>query len=318
MSSRPSAPSPTTDPASTENPANRPRDGLVIVNYGRNLLVEDAGGALFLCVWRRGIGTPVCGDRVRWLYSGDEAGVVEAIEARNTLLARAAGNSHSKPLAANIDQVVIEAATEPALDSFLIDKYTVAAELAGTRPVIVINKSDLLTNQARRDIDGLLGEYRDIGYSCLFTSALHNTGIEAFHAQLAGRTSILVGQSGVGKSSLIRRLLPELDITTGRLSAASGQGRHTTSATTLYHLPGGGSLIDSPGVRDFHLGKVDPGELGQGFREFHPWLGLCRFRDCLHQGEPDCAIDKAAAEGRISARRMEIYRRLLELYRQGR
>jgi ribosome biogenesis GTPase len=283
----------------------------VIVNYGRNLLVEDAKGALSLCVWRRGINTPVCGDRVRWLASGEGEGVVEAIDERRTLLARAAGNRHSKPLAANIDQTVIEAATEPALDSFLIDKYTVAAELAGATPLIVINKSDLLSDAARRDIDALLEEYRAIGYRCLFTSAKHNTGIDAFRTRLADRTSILVGQSGVGKSSLIKRLLPALDIATGRLSSASGQGRHTTTATTLYHLPCSGSLIDSPGVRDFHLGKVEPAELGRGFREFRPWLGECRFRDCLHRGEPGCAVLAAQAQGHISARRMESYRRLL-------
>jgi ribosome biogenesis GTPase len=314
MSSRQPASSPPAPPASPDQTDNRPRDGLVIVNYGRNLLVEDSGGGLSLCVTRRGIGTPVCGDRVRWLSSDGDTGVVEGIAERRTLLARAAGNRHSKPLAANIDQVIIEAATEPALDSFLIDKYTVAAELADATPLIVINKSDLLDAAERRGIEVLLEEYRAIGYRCLFTSAKLNTGIQAFRAALADRTSILVGQSGVGKSSLIRRLLPELDIATGKLSSASGQGRHTTTATTLYHLPGG-SLIDSPGVRDFHLGKVAPAGLGRGFREFRPWLGQCRFRDCLHTGEPDCAIEAAFAGGEISARRMESYRRLLDLYR---
>lgn len=286
----------------------------MIVNYGRNVLLEDAGGELFRCVTRRALGAAVCGDRVQWLRTGDGEGVIESIDERRTLLARAAGSGHQKPLAANIDQVVIEAATEPALDSFLIDKYTVATELAGASALIVINKSDLLTLEARRDIEALLQEFQAIGYPCLFTSALKNTGIDAFRAHLAGKTSILVGQSGVGKSSLINRLLPEQDILIGKLSAASGQGKHTTTATTLYHLPGGGKLIDSPGVRDFHLGKVDPARLGNGFVEFHPWLGQCRFRDCLHQGEPGCAIDKALAEDRISTRRMESYRRLLELH----
>jgi ribosome biogenesis GTPase len=300
--------------ATFDNPDNQPRTGLVIVNYGKNLLVEDAAGELFRCVSRRGIGTAVCGDRVRWLRSGDGEGVVEAIDERRTLLQRTVGHGQHKPLAANIDQVVIEAATEPAFDSYLIDKYTIAAELAAITPLIVINKCDLLTDSARREIERLLQEYQAIGYRCLFTSARYNTGIEAFRAELADHTSILVGQSGVGKSSLARQLLPELEITTGKLSAASGQGKHTTTATTLYHLPGGGSLIDSPGVRDFHLGKVDHAELGRGFREFHPWLGQCRFRDCLHKGEPGCAIDKALAEGHISARRMDSYRRLLALF----
>lgn len=314
MSSRPhSTPHNAPSPASS-HPDSQPRSGLVIVNYGKNLLLEDASGALSLCVWRRGIDTPVCGDRVRWLRSGVDEGVVEAVEERRTLLSRAAGNSRQKPLAANIDQVIIEAATEPALDSFLIDKYTVAAELAGATPLIVINKCDLLDDDDRHRIDSLLEEYRTIGYRCLFTSAKFDTGIEAFRNELEERTSILVGQSGVGKSSLIKRLLPDLEIATGRLSTASGQGKHTTTATTLYHLPCGGNLIDSPGVRDFHLGSVEPADLARGFREFHPVLGHCRFSDCLHRGEPDCAVTAALERGEISARRMESYRRLLELY----
>ena len=317
MSSRSHPASQSDTSATPDSIDSQPDSGLVIVNYGKHMLVEDTSGTLTRCVSRREAGNPVCGDRVRWTRTGDAEGVVESIEDRRTLLQRAVGESHYKPLAANIDQVVIEAATEPSFDSFLIDKYTVAAELAGTTPLIIINKEDLLGADARRDIESLLQEYRDIGYHCLFTSALHNTGIDAFLAQLANKSSILVGQSGVGKSSLIKRLLPDLEIATSKLSAASGQGKHTTTATTLYHLPGGGNLIDSPGVRDFHLGKVDPAELGNGFREFHAWLGQCRFRDCLHRSEPDCAVLAAQQQGKISARRMESYRRLLELQGQA-
>ena len=302
-------------PATPESIDSLTGTGLVIVNYGKHLLLEDTDGTLTRCVSRREAGNPVCGDRVRWTRTGAAEGVVVSIEERRTLLQRAVGENHYKPLAANIDQVVIEAATEPAFDSFLIDKYTVAAELAGTTPVIIINKEDLLSAEARRDIESLLQEYQSIGYPCLFTSALRNTGIAAFLEQLTDKSSILVGQSGVGKSSLIKRLLPDLEIATSRLSAASGQGKHTTTATTLYHLPGGGNLIDSPGVRDFHLGKVSPAELGKGFREFHPWLGHCRFSDCLHRSEPDCAVLAAQQQGKISARRLESYHRMLELHK---
>lgn len=289
----------------------RAETGLVIVNYGKNLLLEDRSGALVRCVVRREAGIPVCGDRVEWLRTGAGTGVVESIDTRRTLLQRAVGETH-KPLAANIDQIVIEAAIEPQLDGFLVDKYTVAAELAGAEPLLVINKEDLLDDAQRAQIDALLTDYRAIGYDCLYTSALRNTGIDAFLARLAGRSSILVGQSGVGKSSLILRLLPDLDIAIGRLSSASGQGRHTTTATTLYHLPGSGDLIDSPGVRDFHLGRVPPEELARGFREFRPWLGHCRFTDCRHRNEPGCAVRDALQQHRISARRMESYRRLLQ------
>ena len=284
--------------------------GLVIANYGKQLLVEDAHGELYRCVTRRGLEQIVCGDQVGWLKTGEHSGVVETLEQRTTVMLKTDGNKRQRPLAANIDQIVIEAATEPAMDAYLIDKYTIAAELTGARPLIIINKADLLDNEQRASIEALMHEFDRIGYKHLFTSALENTGIDAFSRELANRTSILVGQSGVGKSSLVKRLLPEQDITIGKLSEASGQGKHTTTATTLYHLPGGGDLIDSPGVRDFRLGDIDPGELANGFRDFFPYLGECRFNDCLHLGEPGCAVIAALDSGRISERRMESYRRL--------
>jgi len=284
---------------------------VVIVNYGRQVLIEDSAGNLTRCVTRRGLEQIVCGDEVEWLPTGSQAGVVESLAPRRSVLNRADGGNKMRPLVANIDQMIIEAALEPALDCFLLDKYTVAAELANTGALIVINKTDLLSADERSAIEAQTADYTALGYVVLFTSALRNTGIEAFANCLAGRTSILVGQSGVGKSSLIKRLLPERDITIGRLSTASGLGRHTTTATTLYHLSCGGRLIDSPGVRDFRLGEVSAADLGSGFREFRPYLGKCRFNDCRHVAEPGCAVLAALAAGDISARRMESYRRLL-------
>ncbi len=286
--------------------------GLVIVNYGKNQLVESTTGEITRCVARRGLPQIVCGDEVEWLQNDDGSGVIETIKPRRSVLNRANGNSGQRPLVANIDQVVIEAALEPALDYFLIDKYCVAAELAHTTPLIVINKSDLLQDSDRARIDTLIGEYRDIGYTVLLTSALMNTGIEAFTEELEHKTSILVGQSGVGKSSLIKRLLPDREIAIGRLSNASGLGRHTTTSTTLYHLPHSGQLIDSPGVRDFHPAPVPADQLGNGFREFRPHLGRCRFNDCRHLSEPGCAVQAAVADGAILERRMESYRKLLQ------
>jgi ribosome biogenesis GTPase len=254
----------------------------------------------------------VCGDEVEWLPTGDNSGVIETILPRRTVLHRANGNNGQRPLVANIDQVVIEAALEPALDYFLIDKYCIVAELAHTKPLIIINKADLLQDQDRGRVTRLISEYRHIGYTALLISALKNTGIEAFADKLSGKTSILVGQSGVGKSSLIKRLLPDRDIVTGKLSAASGLGKHTTTSTMLYHLPHGGDLIDSPGVRDFHLARVPEDELDHGFREFRPYLGQCRFHNCRHLSEPGCAITAAVAEGSILERRMASYRKLIE------
>jgi ribosome biogenesis GTPase len=297
--------------SSANTRTDSPATGLVIVNYGKNQLLETAAGDIVRCVARRGLPQIVCGDEVDWLQTGDSSGVIETIKPRRTVLHRANGNNGQRPLVANIDQVIIEAALEPALDYFLIDKYCVAAELAQTGPLIIINKADLLQDRERERISGLISEYRHIGYSTLLTSVLENTGIDAFADCLSGKTSILVGQSGVGKSSLLKRLLPDRDIVTGKLSAASGLGKHTTTSTTLYHLPQGGRLIDSPGVRDFHLARVADEELGHGFREFRPYLGQCRFNNCRHLSEPGCAINAAVAEGDILERRMASYRQLI-------
>ena len=304
-------------PPDTEKPEHSPpdesRSGLIIVNYGKQQLLEDQAGNLLRCVARRGLEQIVCGDEVEWLPVGAGEGVIEAIIPRRNVLQRLDGNSKQRPLVANIDQLVIEAAPQPMLDTFLIDKYTVAAELTNTTPLIVANKSDLLDREQRGRIELLFEEFNAIGYTTLFTSSLENTGIGEFAEQLSNKTSILVGQSGVGKSSLIKRLLPELDITTGKLSDASGLGKHTTTATTLYHLPLGGNLIDSPGVRDFKLGKTGPLELGNGFREFHGLLGECKFSDCRHLSEPGCAITAAVESGAISTRRYDSYRKLLAI-----
>ena len=295
------------------NKPDNPQSGLVIVNYGKNQLIEAANGVIHRCVARRGLPQLVCGDEVEWQTTGGKTGVIETLLPRRTVLLRADGNKGHRPLATNIDQVIIEAALVPVLDYYLIDKYIVAAELANTTPLVVINKSDLIQPKDQHRIDRLIAEYRDIGYTVLLTSALENAGMEEFTACLTDKTSILVGQSGVGKSSLIKRLLPERDIAVGKLSAASSLGKHTTTSTTLYHLPCGGKLIDSPGVRDFHLGEVDGSDLAGGFHEFQPYLGQCKFNDCRHLSEPGCAITAAVAAGNVLERRMESYRRLLQL-----
>jgi ribosome biogenesis GTPase len=304
-----SAPAP---PRTGRRAASAPsrRRGLVIVNYGTSVLVEDEAGALHRCATRRRLHQLASGDRVTWEPVGIQEGVIDAIEPRRTVLERADRANRLRPLAANIDQIVIVAAPQPAHDSFLIDRYLVAAELSGATPLLVCNKSDLLGHPSAAPADKL-HEYAVIGYTVLMTSARDNTGIEELARALINRTGILVGQSGVGKSSLIQRLLPQLDIQIGKLSAASGQGTHTTTRTTLYHLPHGGDLIDSPGVRDFRLGDTGPAELALGFREFRPYLASCRFPDCRHLSEPGCAVKAAQRGGAISERRMASYRELM-------
>jgi ribosome biogenesis GTPase len=294
----------------SDAPTPSRRSGLVIVNYGKSVLVEDGRRTLYRCVARRNLPPTVSGDRVTWEPVGIREGVIHAIEPRHTVLQRADGANRHRALAANIDQIVIVAAPQPALDPFLIDRYVVAAELCGAAPLLVVNKSDLLDPQEDARAACCVHEYAAIGYGAFLTSALENTGLDVLARALANRTSILVGQSGVGKSSLIKRLLPELDILIGKLSEASGQGRHTTTTTTLYHLSHGGDLIDSPGVRDFRLGEAAARELARGFREFLPYLGRCRFQDCRHLAEPGCAVKEAVHAGTIGERRLASYREL--------
>jgi ribosome biogenesis GTPase len=283
----------------------------VLVNYGKSVLVEDDAGCVYRCVVRRNLRQIVSGDRVTWEPVGTREGVINTIEPRHTVLQRADSANRNRALAANIDQILIVAAPLPAYDAFLIDRYLVAAELAGATPLVVVNKSDLLDPQTADASGDALREYAANGYGTLLTSVRENVGIDKLAQALVNRTSILVGQSGVGKSSLINRLLPELDILIGKLSDASGQGRHTTTATTLYHLPQGGDLIDSPGVRDFRLGETAPADLARGFREFRPYLGLCRFQNCRHLSEPGCAVKAAVRKGEISERRLTSYTQLV-------
>jgi ribosome biogenesis GTPase len=286
------------------------RSGLVLVNYGKSVLVEDGAGCSYRCVVRHNLRQIVSGDRVAWEPVGAQEGVINAIEPRHTVLRRADSANRTRVLAANIDQILIVAAPQPALDTFLIDRYLVAAELAGATPLVVVNKSDLIDPRVAMAPADDLREYAAIGYGILMVSAQEHTGIYRLAQALVNRISILVGQSGVGKSSLIKCLLPERDIQIGKLSDASGQGRHTTTTTTLYHLPQGGDLIDSPGVRDFRLGETPPADLARGFREFHPYLESCRFQDCRHLSEPGCAVKAAMRKGAISKRRLASYSQL--------
>ncbi|MBI5451490.1 MAG: ribosome small subunit-dependent GTPase A [Gammaproteobacteria bacterium] len=291
--------------------------GTVITKYRKNYAVEADDRTLILCTARHKTAIAICGDRVHWQPSGG-GGIITAILPRRSELARPDERGTLRSIAANLDQLIIvntlrqdcDPAT-PAFNVNLIDRYLVAAELIGITPLIVVNKVDLVPEALRSRLSASLIEYSTVGYPVITTSTRLPDGLAALQQRLDGHLSALVGESGVGKSSLIRHLLPTLDIRIGDLSEISGLGRHTTSATTLYHLPGGGDLIDSPGVRDFGLWHVAPDELIRGFREFLPLFGECRFRNCRHLGEKGCALEVAAAHGTISQRRLDSYRDIL-------
>jgi ribosome biogenesis GTPase len=295
--------------------------GLVISHFGRQVDVEalegDSKGEILRCHLRTHLGQLVTGDRVIWRRSPDSGVVVAALDRHSELL-RPNNHGELKPVAANIDFIVIVIAVEPYAHANLIDRYLVAAQASEIEPVLLLNKADLLDEENRQRLEPLLEQYRSLGYRTLKASTASNHGLDELKALLAGHISVFVGQSGVGKSSLINSLLPGADLRVGALSEQSRKGRHTTTTARLFHLPDGGDLIDSPGIREFGLWHMTESQVLSGFRELAQLQGHCRFRDCRHEQEPGCAFIAAVKEGRVSEQRFASYRQILASMQDGR
>ena len=289
--------------------------GLVIAHFGVQVEVEalegEQAGQIVRCHLRANLPTLVTGDRVVWRDSNQGSGVIVAQLPRSSELCRPDMRGVLKPVAANVDQIVIVFAPLPHPHANLIDRYLIAAEHAGIHPLLLLNKADLVDEQNGAMLDDLLGVYRHLGYPLLEVSARQGGGMEDLMARLDGHISVFVGQSGVGKSSLVNSLLPGVDTRVGALSELTGKGTHTTTTARLFHFPGGGELIDSPGIREFGLGHVSRDDVEAGFIEFNELLGTCRFRDCKHDREPGCALLKALEDGRVHPQRMASYRHIL-------
>jgi ribosome biogenesis GTPase len=287
------------------------REGLVVAHFGTQVAVESEPGNSQRCHLRANLQSLVTGDRVVWC-EGDPVGVVVAQLERESVLSRPDPYGKLKPVAANIDQIILVIAPFPEPHANLIDRYLVAAETVDIEPVILLNKTDLLDGDRalQQRMDELLAIYPTLGYRVLRTTIKHSA-LDELHRALRERVSVFVGQSGVGKSSLVNVLLPEAELRVGALSQSTQKGTHTTTTAQLFHLTCGGSLIDSPGIREFGLWHMSREQVEQGFREFQPLLGSCKFRDCQHQQEPGCAILQAVESGEISEGRMDSYRRIV-------
>lgn len=289
--------------------------GLVIAHFGVQVEVEalegELAGQIVRCHLRANLPALVTGDRVVWRPGNQGSGVIVAQLPRTSELCRPDMRGLLKPVAANVDLIVIVFAPLPTPHANLIDRYLVAAEHAGIQPLLLLNKCDLVDDQNGAMLDSLLEAYRQLGYALLEVSAHGGGGMDDLRARLDGHTSVFVGQSGVGKSSLVNSLLPGVDTRVGALSELTGKGTHTTTTARLFNFPGGGNLIDSPGIREFGLGHVSRDDVEAGFIEFRDLLGHCRFRDCKHDREPGCALLQALEEGRIHPQRMGSYRHII-------
>ena len=286
------------------------------MSYGSQGVVLLADGERKRCKFRRKVGRPYCGDRVMVARADEASLVVEAVLPRRNYFVRTDERQRRNIIASNLDQVLIVVATRPLPSRDLMERYLLAVHSLGIVPVIVYNKTDLelAPDETANGVQVLahMPDYEALGYSVIRTSCKTAPGISGLQSVLNDKTSILVGQSGVGKSSLINQLIPDLQIQTGELSNATGKGTHTTTSTILYQLTDGGYLIDSPGVWEYGIWKFEDRELAAGFIDFEPWLGQCRFNNCLHASEPACAIKQAVADGDIRDWRYQSYLRLLE------
>lgn len=283
----------------------------VIATYSRRMALRLAGGDEVMARIKGKKLRPVCGDRViASAIAGEPDWLITDIHERSNALTRPNLRGQVEILAANVELLVAVAAVTPVADWFVVDRYLSAAEDMGIDAVVVFNKIDL---GITCDLESVLADYERIDYPVVRCSAASDTGIDGLQAAIAGRVAIIVGQSGTGKSSIINRLLGGDSQKTAAISAKSREGRHTTVNSVMLELPDGGRVIDSPGVRDYAPALESPHQAINGFREIARAGPQCRFANCRHLREPDCAVKRGVETGAISARRYESYKRLLRM-----
>jgi len=296
------------------------RAGRVLSMHGLASTVEDEEGRICQCATRRLLKTlstdlrhvVAVGDRVLFRPVENTAppeGVIERVEPRHGSICRTS-RSRQQIIVTNVDQLlIVSSAAEPRLKPNLIDRLLIAAEKGRVRPVVCINKIDLVEPAT---LQPLVGVYSQMGYEVLILSAKTGFGVERFRRVLKGRESVVAGQSGVGKSSLLNAVDPELGLHVRPISTDTQKGRHATSGARLLPLAGGGYVVDTPGIRQFQLWDVTPQEVAGFFRDLRPYVNACRFPDCTHTHEDDCAVKNAVADGRLDERRYDSYCHLFD------
>jgi ribosome biogenesis GTPase len=290
--------------------------GRVLAVHGLTSTVEAPGGVIYTCAMRRVLKTlstsqrhvVAAGDFVYFRPEPNREGIIERVEPRKTVLSRATrGRQHI--IVTNVDQlVIVTSAAEPYIKPNLIDRFIISAHKSGLRPLVCINKIDLVDPAS---LAPLVGVYSQMGYQVLLLSATSGLGVERLRRAMTGQSSVVAGQSGVGKSSLLNAVDPSLQLRTRAVSAETQKGRHTTTTARLLPLASGGYVVDTPGIRQFQLWDVIPAEVAAYFRDLRPYVDHCKFPNCTHTHETDCAVKNAVADGRLDLRRYESYCHLL-------
>lgn len=281
--------------------------GIVSAHFGHQCEVEDAFGHRHLCHIRQNLPKLITGDKIQFSPSQHDLGVVTHYTPRSSVIKRSLKNGQEKLVAANVTQAILVIAPKPSHTPQLIDRYLVNLQHLDIPCCIVYNKVETLNKNELTTAEAELELYQTLTYPVFFTSCEQQQGLDQLQQFLNDKTCVFIGQSGVGKSSLIQQFAPDADIATGSISEDSGKGRHTTTNAKLYHLEPNIRLIDSPGIRDLPLTNLEPRAIAEGFIEFRPFIDECRFSNCQHINEPGCAIENALESQAISKARYQSY-----------
>jgi len=283
-----------------------------VANFGAAAVVQDQNQTVHRAIPRKKLSLLVAGDQVTCEGPNLKELRIVRLHPRQSVLERPDRRQAMRPLAANLTRMVVVSAIIPAPETLLIDQFCIVAESVGVEAIVLVNKSDLGTEEELDTHRQMLAVYQNLGYQTALINTRSSAGLQPLHDLLSDQCSVFVGQSGVGKSSIIQAILPDQEIRIGAISKATGVGAHTTTVSFRYELEGGGVLIDSPGVRQFPVEHLSTAQLADGYREIRALAEHCRFSDCTHRVEPDCAVIAAVGTGEVASARYQNYSKLIQ------